>query len=355
MTPSLPLMAAVCLAAVVAGPVPAGPTPIVRTGPAHARGDDHPGPHLGPHPVSHPGPHHGIVQYTAALDAAEQRRILAYWTPGRMAGAVPIDPIDPLGLIGGLDGLLSPATRRHQAAGPVTATSGARWIAAGRRRPAAPGTVGATTGRVFLTLNGRDFVCSASSVRAANRDLVVTAAHCVKDGIGAWARNWTFVPGYDGGRRPFGAFTARRAFVTAQWSRGADDDHDVAMVAVNPVGGRHLADVVGAQPIAFNTPRGAYAYGFGFPADPPYSGRDLMYCAGPLRDDPNRQTRGQGLRCDLTAGASGGPWLSGFNPAAGVGTITSVSSFKYSNDRHTMYGPYFDDTVRRLHAIAEKA
>src|SRR5690606_30088993 len=108
-------------------------------------------------------------------------------------------------------------------------------------RPPARGTVGATTGRVFLTLHGRDFVCSASSVHAANRDLVVTAAHCVKDGTGTWARNWTFVPGYDEGRRPYGAFTARRAFVTTRWSRGGDDDHDVAMVAVNTAGGRHLA------------------------------------------------------------------------------------------------------------------
>jgi hypothetical protein len=127
------------------------------------------------------------------------------------------------------------------------------------------------------------------------------------------------------------------------------------MVAVGASGGRHLADVAGAQPIAFNVPRGGYTYAFGFPADPPYTGRDLMYCAGPLRDDPNRRTRGQGLRCDLTAGASGGPWLTGFDPVSGTGTITSVSSFKYSNDPHTMYGPYFDDTVRRLYATAERS
>nr|BFE87517.1 hypothetical protein GCM10020093_101180 [Planobispora longispora] len=139
--------------------------------------------------------------------------------------------------------------------------------------------MGRTTGRVFLTLNGVDFVCSASSVRSANKDLVVTAGHCVKDGTGAWADNWTFVPGYDQGRQPYGQFTARRMFVAGPWSSSADDSHDIGMVALNARDGAHLTEAVGFQEIAFGSPRGRHTYGFGFPVDPPYNGEHLIYCA----------------------------------------------------------------------------
>lgn len=280
-----------------------------------------------------------VVGHLAARGVAAQRRVLDYWTPRRMAAAAPI------GLLGTVTGALSttsvPVHLRHGR------TGGAQWNTGG--------WVTRTTGRVFLTIDGVDFVCSASSVRSANRDLVVTAGHCVKNGGGAWADNWVFIPGYDRGRRPYGQFTARRMFVAGPWARDGDDSHDVGMVAVGRRDGRHLGDVAGAQDIAFGTPRGRQTHGFGFPADTPYDGEHLVYCAGPVRDDPHGQTADQGLRCDMTAGASGGPWLSGFNPATGRGTVTSVSSFKYSDDRGTMYGPYFGETARQLYTVAQKS
>jgi V8-like Glu-specific endopeptidase len=299
---------------------------------------------IGPAPGSGP-PSPDVVQHTAARSGGEQRRVLDYWTPARMAAAVPVGLLGEVGRVSGL--LWTPAEPRHQAAAPAVATSGARWMT--------QGAVTRTTGRVFLTMNGRDFVCSASAVKSASRDLVVTAGHCVKDGSGAWAQNWTFVPGYDSGRRPYGTYSARRVFVAGPWSRTGDDNYDVALIALNASGGRHLTDVVGAQEIGFNGGRGLASYGFGFPADPPYDGEHLMYCAGPVHGDPHRQTGDQGMRCDLTAGSSGGPWLTGFDPATGRGTITSVSSFKYSDDQGTMYGPYFGEAVKDLYATAKGA
>ncbi|MBB2915573.1 hypothetical protein FHS43_006896 [Streptosporangium becharense] len=288
-----------------------------------------------------------VVEHTAADAAPEQRRVLGYWTPRRMAAAVPLDSL----------GTVTKAVRRILApSGRAGSPAGARRLPAAARvtgaRWASGGLVSRTTGRVFLTVGGNDFVCSASAVRSANRDLVVTAGHCVKDGAGAWADNWTFVPGYDRGRRPYGQFTARRMFVAGPWARTGDDSFDVGMVAVNTRKGRHLTDVVGGQEIAFGRPRGHRAHGFGFPADAPYNGERLIFCAGPLRDDPNGQTSDQGLRCDMTAGSSGGPWLSGFDASTGRGTIVSVSSFKYSDDRHTMYGPYFGGSARDLYTTA---
>nr|BFE87516.1 hypothetical protein GCM10020093_101170 [Planobispora longispora] len=57
----------------------------------------------------------------------------------------------------------------------------------------------------------------------------------------------------------------------------------------------------------------------------------------------------------MTAGSSGGPWFTGFDPSTGRGTVTSVSSFKYSNDQGTMYGPYFGDIAKNLYATAQNA
>jgi V8-like Glu-specific endopeptidase len=327
---------------------------------------------LGAPAQSHPStPGAGVAERAAADSLAEQRRVLRYWTPRRMAAAIPLGLAAPLGRMPVLAGVLGatagaparPAAqvmpamqttqvtpqrgRQRQATRPRTSTNGTRWTSGG--------AVTRTTGRVFLTMNGNDFVCSASTVRGTSKDVVVTAGHCVKDGTGSWAANWTFVPGYRDDRRPYGTYTARRMFVAAPWHRAGDDDHDLGMVALNTWGGKHVADVVGTQAIAFAGARGGQAFGFGFPADPPYDGRELVYCAGPLREDPNRMTTDQGLACNMTAGASGGPWLTGFNLTTGRGVITSVSSFKYNDDRRTMYGPYFGDSAKQLYAAAQAA
>ncbi|GHE28100.1 peptidase [Streptosporangium violaceochromogenes] len=350
MTSSLPLLAGAALVTTLAGvPAPAsipGPGPAVaehaRTAGAPARrAGTIPGPRTTPPQATSPRAV-DVAERPAVHDPSTRRRALAYWTPRRMAAAV---PIGSPGTAAGAPGGSPPAVRhRHGRALGTRWTAGARWTGGGQ--------VTRTTGRVFLTLAGADFVCSASSVKSASRDLVVTAGHCVKDGAGAWADNWVFVPGYDRGRRPYGQFTARRMFVAGPWARGADDGHDLGMVAVGPRGGKHLGEIAGAQEIAFGTPSARPAHGFGFPAEAPYDGERLVYCSGPLRGDPHGHGD-RGLRCDMTAGASGGPWLSDFDPATGRGTITSVSSFKYSDDRGTMYGPAFGETARRLYAVAQ--
>lgn len=389
MTLSTPLIAAVPLVAGLLGPTLIGATPEQHLGRTHeaARQETSQAVTPGtttPRTAARRTADGDVIEHVAARGAADQRRVLDYWTPQRMADALPISLLDIVtkgdGLLSGLTGKTGPgiapdlsngtissvplagASRsgdrrdgaaeksgqpRHQSSRPLATTAGSRWPIGG--------AVAKTTGRVFLTLAGADFVCSASTVNSANRDLLVTAGHCVKDGKGEWAENWTFVPGYgSGSRKPYGQWTARRMFVAGPWSRAGDDSYDVGMVALNSLGGRHIADVVGTQRIAFNGARGGHAYGFGYPADPPYDGEHLVYCAGRLRDDPYGDTRDQGLGCGMTAGSSGGPWLSAFDAATGKGTITSLSSFKYSNDQRTMYGPFFGDTAKKLFLTAER-
>src|SRR5437868_4476656 len=384
MTPSLPLLAAAPLVAGLVGAALLGATPTQHL----EQHLEQPRPAAATRVATRPE----VVEHVAARSDRAQRRVLAYWTPSRMASALPIDLIDSVtakvkknGLLGGIstgtdlsaaprlvgaDGrvdlprkilaprkILTPGKKTtprphralaHQSAKAVTSTSGSLW--------GAGGLVSRTTGRVFLTLKGVDFVCSASTVKSANHDLVLTAGHCVKDGTGAWADNWTFVPSYRaGGGRPYGSYTARRMFVAGPWSHSGDDSADVGMVALNQSDGRHAIDAVGYQNILFDRPRGGRLYGFGFPADAPYDGESLIYCAGSVRDDPYGQTRDQGLPCDMTAGSSGGPWLTDFDTRSGRGSIVSLSSFKYSDNHHVMYGPYFGESAKALFRLAERA
>jgi V8-like Glu-specific endopeptidase len=205
---------------------------------------------------------------------------------------------------------------------------------------------------VFFTLDGGDFVCSASSVHSANRDTVVTAGHCVNSGPGEFATRWAFVPGYHDGYRPYGTWTARRLFAPTAWTERGNIDYDVGFAAVDRNDGRHLADAVGSQDIAFGSSRGQYAYAFGYPAVGRYDGNSLLYCQGTATDD-SYGTDDQGMTCDMTDGSSGGPWLSRFDPKSGRGVLTSVNSFGYNGMPNVMWGPYFGDEIHSVFGTAQ--
>jgi V8-like Glu-specific endopeptidase len=223
------------------------------------------------------------------------------------------------------------------------------------------GLVVRTTGRVFFMLDGVDYACSGSTVGGANKNVVITAAHCVSDGAGGWAVGWTFVPGYDGGREPYGRYAAQTFFVSGRWVNGGNEDDDVAFVDMRPgpakAGGvpraraRAVGDVVGRQPISFGA-RGGSAAVFGYPAEAPYTGGRLDYCQGPVTPDPYGAAD-VGLPCAMTEGDSGGPWLSGSDPAAGTGTITGVSSFKYSGQTRILYSANLGPVAQALYTRAE--
>jgi hypothetical protein len=308
--------------------------------------------------------------HAGAVTVRQQRAVLRYWTRARMEHAVPVGPGDgaaaPLalpslpalpgvtGLTGLLGGLVPPlellaAPARHAAGSahrPRSGGTAAQWQGGG--------AVARATGKIFFTLGGTDYVCSGAAVDGS-ADVAVTAAHCVSDGAGNWATNWTFVPGYSNGDTPYGSYTARQFFAASQWTNSADEDYDVAFVALNPASdGDQAVAATGGLPVAFGS-QPAREYAFGYPSDSPYNGQYLYYCSGPTSPDPYHQTNDTGLPCGMTEGASGGPWLSGFDPATGEGTVTSVSTFKYDDSSGDMYGPDFGSTARSLYEQAEGA
>jgi V8-like Glu-specific endopeptidase len=243
----------------------------------------------------------------------------------------------------------------------AAAASSAAWLTgdtAGRGlRLVHGGPVAAAVGKVFFTLESQDFVCSGALVRSEHAYVVLTAAHCVRNGRGQWATNWTFVPGYNDGAEPYGQYTARRFFVSPRWTGPStgSERYDVAFVRVTPVtpeGARRRRPA--GLPIRFGasqTAAAGSAYVVGYPALPPYSGLYANYCAGRAAASA---TRPGSVRtpCTMTAGDSGGPWLAGFSPRAGTGTITAVTAYKLSGNLRTLYGTVLGPSARALYLSA---
>ncbi|SDF34634.1 hypothetical protein SAMN05216553_101193 [Lentzea fradiae] len=235
-------------------------------------------------------------QVVTRVAESDRTAALAYWTPERMR-ATGEDALPPA----------------EQIARPY------------------PGPPPAGVGRLFATTSqGIDLTCSATVVPSATKDVVFTAGHCLH---GGWDRrdnpikivNVVFAPGYDHGASEV---FAARAFAWSDTysgpSSGADDD---AVVALDPVGGRHVEDVAGAQDISFDEMASpADATLLGYPVSQLDNGESLLACDRPASLRANSVYSVWQTDCDLAPGSSGGPWLRGFDPATGKGTIFGVTS-----------------------------
>lgn len=286
----------------------------------------------------------------AQNEDAEQRRarVLDYWTPARVESARPLLPV-----------LEATPTARpaNPGGGGGGGSDGGSVLGEPWNGSSGYGMVGETTGKVLLTMNGSDYVCSGSTVGRMNDgpSLVLTAAHCLHNGDNkstSWATNWIFIPAYEDG----GSFTSCDATTSGCWI-AADlvtpttwytngDFRDDAGFAVMDLGGKsgesnRLADVVGFQSIKF-TERivGIDTYAFGYPAAKKYNGSDLIYCAGVAVAGVQDGTAGLG--CKMTGGSSGGPWYVPFSTGNEVGTAVSVNSHVYRSVKDVMFGPVFD-------------
>ncbi len=187
---------------------------------------------------------------------------------------------------------------------------------------------------------------------SGNKSTVITAGHCVKLD-GAFHTNWVFVPGYNNGNAPYGTWTARATMTTPQWLASEDINYDVGAAVVNQLNGQSLTDVVGGQGVAFNQAKAQQMYAFGWPAESPYDGTKMIYCSGTTFNA--LISDGIGMTCDMTGGASGGPWFAQFNEGAGTGLLNSVNSYKINLVSIWMFGPYFGADAQNLYNAASAA
>jgi len=192
--------------------------------------------------------------------------------------------------------------------------------------------------------------CSASTVNSGAKNLVFTAGHCLL-GTGDptdndWShsvsfRDFVYYPDASGPSAPYGEWAAQAAFVPQEWAQSGDGRYDVGAVLLWPsefTRGERVVDVVGANGIRFNEPAQQDAYAFGYPQN--YDGGEsLYYCHA--RSHWGYLKPIIWMVCDMSHGASGGPWLMNFNGE--LGDLFSVSS---RGPVGQIWGPLFDQKIR---------
>ncbi|RHW24143.1 hypothetical protein D0Z08_25835 [Nocardioides immobilis] len=252
-----------------------------------------------------------VVAAPQAMDRA--REIRRYWTPERMAAAVPIEELLPS--LGGSTTYGDTQARDQQR----TAQRGVR--------------VPRTAGKLFFRVDGGDAVCSAAAIKTKRRNQVITAGHCVHTGpnVGLLQRphfysHWVFVPRYRKGRAPLGRWVANNAYAFNGWIEREAYRYDQAIISFKRRDGRRLVDRVGGNEVVWGKrPRHWGVRIWGWPAQSPYDGETARRCDG-------RTTRFEGTsdaamrECDLTGGASGGPWLLPRGRTVNTGRIWAVTS-----------------------------
>ena len=120
-------------------------------------------------------------------------------------------------------------------------------------------------------------------------------------------------------------------------------------------GGSKQLDSLGAYPLKLSgVSAGDTLAAFGYPAVTPYDGSDLVYCQGAAGVDV--VVGDWALLCDMTGGASGGPWLADTtNPGTTGGSVASVSSYRLNGGDPNLYGPRLDGSTAAVYAMAKAA
>jgi len=274
-------------------------------------------------------------EIVAQKRVAPKRAVERYWTPERMDRARPLDAVREAD--GDLD--LRAEPRRPK---PPAYESG---------RVLDSATTGNTVnGKLFGKIDGfGPYTCSATSVDAGNRNMIVTAGHCVVEPRNGGreaelASKLAFVPSYHDGTRPFGTWVFDRFVVYRSWRRNSNFNYDFSAVAMRPQNGVNLEDAVGGAQIATNLPVDEDYYAVGYPQNLD-DGEVMRYCRSPFAGfDPIPIEHGPppiGMGCDMSFGASGGGWFVD-------GRLNSVTSFGYDNRPEFSYGPYFGNKAWRL-------
>ena len=167
--------------------------------------------------------------------------------------------------------------------------------------------------------------------------MVDTAGHCVSDGHGHYYSKFKVVPAYSSRcsgceDEPYGEWTARTVTTRAEWHFQRNHKQDLAYVVTNDRNGRRIADVVGGVGTKFNIGRGQRWAATGYPADDPFNGYDqYVSVSGRIADDDPDRGSGPmtiGIATSMTAGCSGGGWMTG-PYTNGIGYLNGHNSYFY--------------------------
>ncbi len=166
--------------------------------------------------------------------------------------------------------------------------------------------------------------CSASVI--SGRNIVVTAAHCCYTrGVG-WQSNFRFYPAYRSGQHPtYGSFPWTSARILTSWiTRGARQD-DVCLISLgNNTAGRAVTYYTGWLGRQWDWPSIRSLHALGYPGNIG-GGQTMQLCAAESYS-PSTACGGNtvlNMGCNMTYGASGGPWVNGYRGGNWVNSVVS--------------------------------
>lgn len=188
-----------------------------------------------------------------------------------------------------------------------------------------------TVGKFFFTLNGSNFVCSASVI---GRSTIATAGHCISDGAGHFATNRLFCPSYNGAQDPTrGCWAANTSATTStRWHTLKDPDFDYACLVTAATGQKvanKIGNVTGWLGRAWNWSSNQAERTFGYPQAAPFNGGTLQTTASTewyTHDFQAGLQVSKIIGSDLTGGSSGGPWILGWTGGLAETVDTDASA-----------------------------
>ena len=323
--------------------------------------------------------------------------VVAYWTPERMASAVPINLGRPdtgairgsasramasgtPGLAGGYDPVAKQMIQPNGAHFPD-----AKQAVAGPQNGGYPGPNGtfyyvataaaykvypiATVGKLYGhdPVTGGNFQCTAS-VTVGNGNVlnvIWTAGHCVANGGQSYFYdNWLFCPQLNKKAEPVGCWaTNGNASVFTAWYSNGDLTRDEGVILLNSTGTKkaeNVASVTGGLGLAWNW-GDVHWFHYGYPCvgvsgvTPNWDCTQIVETAAEFRYSVNIGGSGPDVNSwgsAQTEGASGSAVQleSGFNYGGGNWINSNVSFYFTSGPNgnehgYELQGPYYDDTV----------
>ncbi|WP_370144381.1 serine protease [Streptacidiphilus sp. EB129] len=216
----------------------------------------------------------------------------------------------------------------------------------GSSRFALPSVQNARIGALFSGSVAGGHYCTASVVDSPGGDVIITAAHCLSRS----ASRTVFVPGYRDGTEPYGVWQLDRIVVDSRWTADNDPDHDVAFAVLDPLNGKEIQQVVGANALDVNADATAPVTLTGYPD----SEDEPITCSNSIGLYSDTQLR---IDCaNYTDGTSGSPWVVPGHAGAHhdenlvLGVIGGFEQGGYTPD--ISYSVRFDDDASVLYQQA---
>ena len=259
-----------------------------------------------------PSPERAVPYASKSVNNSNSRMasLREYWTPERMANAVPADRLTRQALKHQTAGSrVLPERVKPETLSDSVAPSGADSSARKKKIRKSK-----TIGKVFFkTRKGVDMVCSGAAVNSKRKNMVMTAGHCVNGGRGkGWHKRWIFVPGFGPNRKARnGIYPATTMVSLKGWIKRSNFNYDVAIALVKPGRGtkKKLVRKVGGYGLQTGRSYKRRMTAIGY-SQLGYKGDKQKKCRRKTHRRP--RSRQLAMKCRvLTPGASGGPWVKG--------------------------------------------